>query len=602
MGKKVNSENNKSYFKNAFDSVNHVLSSANTSYGYNVAGNQNLGSFKLSTNGFQGNQYVKMQKFYPGKIPRHIRTNLGKIAKVNNNISLLISGESVYNNIKDGNYKKASGEVGSLAYGLIYGKAGADIGASIGLIGGPAGSAAGYIIGGLAGGLMGSLIGEKVGNICYDTFTHYFGNKSTTSSGLTGHGDTGGVEFVILRIIPEFKNNFCFYNKLYISFKKYSTETEQEILNLLNHKLLINGQKINNMEQVFSTILYELSVGYLVDKKLPFISLNFNKEGLLYPIMDEYYKHTLVGCILTMLDYYLKCYVNGGFFKEEFVYEWQKTKNTDKLYLDENFYNMKMYLVSVHGDKNKIHYKSLNDMKSTEFTKKRIFSSAFRIIEYDIDISPDFKASATYDMNKQKIIEDNEKVHKLMTLWIKKYMNSVPSLKPYFELLNIITFCIHYLPNIQACGLFPDLSDTLIKNKNKYIANIPHIFPPLPVKKTIKVEVSFTMKELMNMLSESQKKILNTLISIQFLELECNLELMEKNNRLIEKEITIYMNKKIKKLLGENAYLVDITSDDDLNIYYVIKTFTTTAYTLVGHKLQNSCKDLSNAINATIEQ
>ena len=32
--------------------------------------------------------------------------------------------------------------------------------------------------------------------------------------------------------------------------------------------------------------------------------------------MDEYYKNTLTGNILTIIDYYLKCYVNGGFLKK----------------------------------------------------------------------------------------------------------------------------------------------------------------------------------------------------------------------------------------------------------------------------------------------
>ena len=42
--------------------------------------------------------------------------------------------------------------------------------------------------------------------------------------------------------------------------------------------------------------------------------------------MDEYHKQTLTGNVLTFIDYYLKSYVNGGFFKEEFVFEWFKKK------------------------------------------------------------------------------------------------------------------------------------------------------------------------------------------------------------------------------------------------------------------------------------
>ena len=91
-----------------------------------------------------------------------------------------------------------------------------------------------------------------------------------------------------------------------------------------------------------------------------------------------------------------------------------------------------MYLLSFIGNINEISYRSLNELKSTnDDEEKQNFLSAFRIIgkmdhqvkyykdlilpecdydvEYDIDISLDFKASATFDMNKQNIIYHNEK-------------------------------------------------------------------------------------------------------------------------------------------------------------------------------------------------
>jgi len=476
------------------------------------------------------------------------------------------------------------------------------------------------------GGKLCSYIGKHIGRYLYDKFTEKFINNSTKAVGITGSGDTGGVEFVIPKIIPDFRKNFCFSDKLYISFKK-STSTEQEILNLLNNKLLINGAKFKNMNEVFSTILNELSIGYSVDKKLPFISLNFNKDGFLYPIMDEYYKHTLVGCIITMLDYYLKCYVNGGFFKEEFIYEWQKTKNTDKNYLENNFINMKKYLLSIIGDKNKIFYESINDMPSTKMNEGQIFMSAFRIIgkinneltyykdlilpkcyydvEYDIDVSPEFKVSALTDDNKQDMMEKNETYHKLMAFNVKAHMNSVPYFKPYFELLNIITFCLHYLPNIQACGMFLNFSNSLLNGNRKYMPNIPNVFPPLPVKNTIEIDVSVSMKDLISIFSNSQKKMLYNIISYRFLELENrnNSETMKINNESIEKEITKYVNeKKLKPLLGDNnSFLVDITNDRKLGIPIVINTFSEYLDNLVCSKIMNLCATLDNSIKSLKE-
>ena len=158
---------------------------------------------------------------------------------------------------------------------------------------------------------------------------------------------TGGVEFVFPRIIPHFTKHFCFSNVHYIGFKFHENnfDIQSQMLNLVNVKFLIKDVKINSMDELFSTILHELAIGFLFNKKLPYVSLSFNKKKLIYSIQNDFYKHTLVGNIITILDFYLKSYVNGGFFKEEFIYEWYKTKNTDKEYLESNLILLHKYLL-----------------------------------------------------------------------------------------------------------------------------------------------------------------------------------------------------------------------------------------------------------------
>ena len=60
--------------------------------------------------------------------------------------------------------------------------------------------------------------------------------------------------------------------------------------------------------------------------------------------MPNYYKKTLVGNILGYLDYFLKGFVNGGFFKEDFVNKWYINKNEDFNYLNLNFINLIKYI------------------------------------------------------------------------------------------------------------------------------------------------------------------------------------------------------------------------------------------------------------------
>ena len=131
--------------------------------------------------------------------------------------------------------------------------------------------------------------------------------------------------------------------------------------------------------------LSEIYGGYLGDGVLPYDSLNFNNNGLLYSIMPKYYKKTLVGNILGYLDYFLKGFVNGGFFKEDFVNKWYLTKNIDQNYLNSNFINLKKY---IYNNKSKIRnhelYMTIYDLgenisqNNNEFYKNSL--SAFRII------------------------------------------------------------------------------------------------------------------------------------------------------------------------------------------------------------------------------
>ncbi len=106
-------------------------------------------------------------------------------------------------------------------------------------------------------------------------------------------------------------------------------------------------------------------------KILPSISLNFNEDALLYSIMDEYYKNTLTGNILTFIDYYLKCYVNGGFFKEEFIFNWQNNRNINRDFLQQNIIDFKKYLYDLTLNPNEINNLILSHLS----TKRKDYSN-----------------------------------------------------------------------------------------------------------------------------------------------------------------------------------------------------------------------------------
>ena len=388
---------------------------------------------------------------------------------------------------------------------------------------------------------------------------------------------TGGVEFIFPRIIPHFTKHFCFSNVHYIGFKFHENnfDIQSRMLNLVNEKFLINNIKINSMDELFSTILNELAIGFLFNKKLPYVSLSFNKKKLIYSIQNDFYKHTLVGNIITMLDFYLKSYVNGGFFKEEFIYEWYKTKNTDKEYLESNLILLHKYLLDFYKDITKYEYYIFEEfLKEEKYQSGTDYLIAFRIVGkisktldiYKEILIPDchFESQADftpfpilYDKAKEK--QDIEKAVEKMRKLVFFHMEKVPYFQPYFELLRIITFCIHYLPNIQECGLFPDFSNS-IQNKYpgiKYVKNVPPVFPQLPTRKLIKINVDIYFNDIIQLMTNEQINYINKIITYNYLEKQDKnndyLSISEKIDRAIEEIFKI----KIKEKLGkENEYLI----------------------------------------------
>ena len=100
-----------------------------------------------------------------------------------------------------------------------------------------------------------------------------------------------------------------------------------------------------------------------------------------------------------------------------------------------------------------------------------------------------------------------------MKLIVQAFMNEIPYFKGYFQLLNMITFSIHLVPNLQNLGLFPRLTNSIfIKNNGKkYLKEFPPVFPPLPIRQKIIINPSIKFSEsLNNFLDNEEKKLLNT--------------------------------------------------------------------------------------------
>lgn len=96
---------------------------------------------------------------------------------------------------------------------------------------------------------------------------------------------------------------------------------------------LIDGQIPFSQEQL-RQILRELAIAIYAHGAVPFFSLHFNQNAELFSVMNPAYQNTLVGRVIGMLDYFMKGYLNGGVFKEEFIDNWKAEPKSviEKLY------------------------------------------------------------------------------------------------------------------------------------------------------------------------------------------------------------------------------------------------------------------------------
>ena len=515
----------------------------------------------------------------------------------------ILFGKNLYEtwSSKDKSFNQKVDKTSKSVYETAGGIIGANLGKAAGaFIGNLICPVAGGVIGGVLGTIAGSVVGNLVGGVVYDGAKWAINKGIEFFSGIAGIFRSGGVEFCYPKKISGFNNSFSFDQCHFTAFE-YDSEKNfsvNDIINLVNDKFLIGNIKVENLNEIYDTILKEVSYGFLYKKKLPSISLNFNKGGLLYSIMDDYYKSTITGNILTFLDYYLKSYVNGGFFKEEFVFNWQIGRNENRDYLQKNLIDFKKYLYDLTHNPDDINYCSMYDFIGNS-NNKNDYISAFRIIgyldnnlkyyknlifpdcsyftQYDFDILPEWEAKIDIDNNEKINAESIRKFHKIMSLRVTLLMNKIPFLKPYFELLKMITFAIHYLPNIQSIGLFPLFNNSL-QNKymgEKYCKSIPKVFPPLPIRKKENIKMNFTLEEFFKLFENNNYNELNQFISICYYETrEDQLdEAVQKQKHLLDK-IKNYIKDKVKSNINEqDKYIMNFFSEENLRIPKILKEF-----------------------------
>ena len=252
----------------------------------------------------------------------------------------------------------------------------------------------------------------------------------------------------------------------------------------------------------------ELAEGYFNHKTVPFFSLHFNENGFLYPVIHPAYKNTLVGEIIALLDYWMKGFLNGGVFDEEFLKMWHETANCDEAYLRSKLIDLKKYCKESCKD---VPYVSLRELMSRyglndtnmQCEYRQPFMTSFRIIssqekierhhnvlipyptfrvEYSIDLMPDYKnyleSYCKEHGHYPKEYQNTRLCYELFAEEIKAKLPKMPFCRDFFRLLGVMNLFCYFYATLNQMGKRPVLEP--LPPVHNYPS--PKAYPPIPVR------------------------------------------------------------------------------------------------------------------------
>ncbi len=247
-------------------------------------------------------------------------------------------------------------------------------------------------------------------------------------------------------------------------------------------------------ESEIQQILSELARGIFFYDNIPFFSLHFNQDLVQYPILHPAYRDTLIGYLISLLDYNMKGFVNGFYYEEDFVLKWDSHPSLDISFLKAHSLDLKEYC----QEHLKISYLTLEEIRQQLGKKlpkavinQEIYKHTFRIIakqnsikrtedlfllDGDFDVFYSLELSPGVELTPiQRQLE--ERACELMCKQIKEIMPRLPLFKKYFQSLSLINFFSYYYTTLKEANKIISLTPSVTKNSPV----CPAAFPPFPV-------------------------------------------------------------------------------------------------------------------------
>lgn len=311
-------------------------------------------------------------------------------------------------------------------------------------------------------------------------------------------------------------------------------------------------------------LMHELAEGIFVHDTVPFFSLHFNGDTNMYPVIHPAYQNTFAGHVISMLDYYMKGFLNGGYFNADFVERWNQNPRMDEKTLKANIIDVRELCKQHLGPDCK--YESIKEMighleqlekmmqvlrepgdhsliRQTLEAKGILtqvpeqpeehpilkdysgFRSSFRIIAHqnsikkaenlfladgDFDVLYTITPDPAYEEELAKYRQATgmnppsyqrlEIAYARMSKQIKAMMPRIPEFKKLFEALNVINFFCYYFNTLKKAGKFPLLNRKIYAPTD----SCPSLFPHLPMRANYQEEMPLKLAEFFKGISRDQ--------------------------------------------------------------------------------------------------
>ncbi len=268
-------------------------------------------------------------------------------------------------------------------------------------------------------------------------------------------------------------------------------------------------------------ILREVARGVYIYGAVPYFSLHFNQKMQQYPVIHPAYQYGYVGYVLSTLDYCMKGFINGHFFEEQFIEEWNQNPTTDRDFLSESSIDFSAYCEQHLGERSLAFYEIMEELereREDEITKKVAFSNSFDIsfriigkqrsirksgnlfvLDGDFDVVHRIGAKPSND-EEVAYFQLLEAACQQMCQQVKEMMPRLPGMKKRFDALYLMNFFSYYFQTLEGTDNIPDLDRKFLSEETKIC---PVLFPPLP--ETASPKVRFQPASLFEHLPKSKK-------------------------------------------------------------------------------------------------